>query len=116
MDTNTVEFEDEITIKPNNEINTELDLYRHLCLNNLENVPVIYFLIFNLIINAFSHLFFLKYAGINLKCRYRNSNPYLIIGPVKEEQIHDDPPIWVYHDVITQKQADRMIKLAEPLV
>lgn len=51
IDTNTVEFDDEIKIKPNNEINTELDLYRHLCLNNLQNVNFFLNLsrIFNLI-------------------------------------------------------------------
>jgi hypothetical protein len=38
-----------------------------------------------------------------------NHNPLLIIAPVKEEQLFDDPPIYLYHDVITETQA-KLIK------
>ena len=40
-----------------------------------------------------------------------NHHPYLRIGPIKEEQVFDDPPIWVYHDVITEKQVKKLIEL-----
>lgn len=38
----------------------------------------------------------------SLKCTLstRANNPYFMIGPVKEEQLHVDPPLWVFHDVI----------------
>lgn len=40
----------------------------------------------------------------------------LKIAPVKEEQMFDNPAIWLYHDVITEKQIQRMKYLAEPKV
>ena len=40
----------------------------------------------------------------NLKCRYINYHPFLYIAPVKEELLHENPHIWLYHDVITDKQ------------
>lgn len=42
-----------------------------------------------------------------------NHHPYLRIGPIKEEQVFDDPPIWVYHDVITEKQVKKLIELGK---
>ena len=38
------------------------------------------------------------------------------IAPVKEELVFDQPPIWLYHDVITESQVERMKSLAEPKV
>jgi hypothetical protein len=49
-----------------------------------------------------------------LKCRYIGYHPLLKIAPVKEELVYDEPPIWVYHDVITDKQIDIMKNLAFP--
>jgi len=49
-----------------------------------------------------------------LKCRYIHYHPMLKIAPVKEEQMFDNPAIWLYHDVITEKQIQRMKYLAEP--
>lgn len=51
-----------------------------------------------------------------LKCRYLNNSPLLLIGPIKEEQVFDDPAIWQYHDVITEKQLNIMKTLAYPKV
>jgi hypothetical protein len=51
-----------------------------------------------------------------LKCRYINHAPLLYIAPVKEEQLFDDPPIWFYHDVITEKQIELMKTLSAPKV
>ena len=39
-----------------------------------------------------------------------------MIAPVKEEQLNEDPPIWLYHDVITEKQITVMKQLALPRV
>lgn len=47
-----------------------------------------------------------------LKCRYLNQDPLIRISPVKEEQVYDDPPIWIFHDVITDKQIEEMKTLA----
>jgi prolyl 4-hydroxylase len=52
------------------------------------------------------------YSGYNisskkssqLTCRYVSHHPSLIIAPVKEELLHDNPKIWLYHDVITEDQ------------
>lgn len=51
-----------------------------------------------------------------LKCRLVDHHPLLKIAPVKEEQVFDRPPIWLYHDVITEEQIDRMKYLAGPKV
>ncbi|CAF0718005.1 unnamed protein product [Brachionus calyciflorus] len=50
----------------------------------------------------------------NLHCRYISYNPLLKIAPVKEELVHDKPKIWLYHDVITEKQIEIMKELATP--
>jgi len=49
-----------------------------------------------------------------LKCRYINYNPYIYIAPVKEEQLHIDPDIWLFHDVISNSEIETMKKLAIP--
>ena len=49
----------------------------------------------------------------NLKCRYVFSYP---IAPVKEEQIHEEPNIWIYYDVISKRRAQQVIQLATPKV
>ena len=51
-----------------------------------------------------------------LKCRYVNHNPFLIIGPIKEEQLHRNPDIWLYYDVITNEQIQIMKSMALPRV
>ena len=52
-----------------------------------------------------------------LKCRYiTNSNPFLLIGPVKQEEMFDNPAIWVFHDVVTDSQIELMKTLALPKV
>lgn len=51
-----------------------------------------------------------------LKCRYINYHPLIRIAPVKEEILYDDPMIWLYHDVITEKQIEVMKVLALPKV
>lgn len=49
-----------------------------------------------------------------LKCRYISYNPLLYIAPVKEELVNIDPPIWVYHDVLSNDQINAMKSLAIP--
>lgn len=51
-----------------------------------------------------------------LKCRYVNDHPLLVIGPVKQEKVFENPDIFVYHDVLSEKQAERMITMARPRV
>jgi hypothetical protein len=40
----------------------------------------------------------------------------LKIAPIKAEQAFDDPPVWIYHDIITEYQIKKMIDLARPKV
>jgi prolyl 4-hydroxylase len=47
-----------------------------------------------------------------LKCRYINYDPTLLIAPVKEEDIFDDPKIVFYHDIISDKYIDLMKRSA----
>lgn len=51
-----------------------------------------------------------------LKCRLVDYHPLLKIAPIKEELVFDRPPIWLYHDVITEEQIDRIKYLAGPKV
>ena len=48
-----------------------------------------------------------------LSCRYVAYHPSLIIAPVKEEIVFDNPRIWLYHDVITDKQINFMKEAAK---
>ena len=52
----------------------------------------------------------------HLSCRYVNHDYQLLIAPVKEELIYEDPPIWIFHDVITVDQIRTMKDLAFPKV
>ena len=46
--------------------------------------------------------------SLKLTCRYSNHAYELLIAPVKEELIHENPHIWIFHDVITDKQIEIM--------
>jgi prolyl 4-hydroxylase len=54
----------------------------------------------------------------NLKCTYstRNNNPYFALRRVKEEQVHLEPPVWIFHDVIYDSEIEIIKKIAIPLV
>jgi prolyl 4-hydroxylase len=49
-----------------------------------------------------------------LACRYVHHHPFLRIAPVKEELVYDDPPIWLFYDVITDRQIEILKSLAFP--
>ncbi|OXA55828.1 Prolyl 4-hydroxylase subunit alpha-2 [Folsomia candida] len=53
----------------------------------------------------------------SLKCTLstRANNPYFMIGPVKEEQLHVDPPLWVFHDVIYNSEIEVIKAISKPL-
>ncbi|XP_078659717.1 prolyl 4-hydroxylase subunit alpha-3-like [Branchiostoma floridae x Branchiostoma belcheri] len=48
-----------------------------------------------------------------LACRYVRSSPYFYLSPVKMEPLHQgSPTVTLYHDVITDKEADLMRDMA----
>uniref|UniRef100_A0A8C2FE12 procollagen-proline 4-dioxygenase n=1 Tax=Cyprinus carpio TaxID=7962 RepID=A0A8C2FE12_CYPCA len=51
-----------------------------------------------------------------LFCRYYNNNrhPFYMIGPVKQEDEWDRPRIMRYHDIITEKEMEKVKELAKP--
>ncbi|KAH8308347.1 hypothetical protein KR059_010904 [Drosophila kikkawai] len=50
-----------------------------------------------------------------LHCRYNHTtSPFLILAPLKMEEISLDPYITVYHDVISVKETEEIIRFAEP--
>jgi len=51
-----------------------------------------------------------------LRCRYftNNNNPYLILGPIKEEEAYLNPRLVVYHDVISDREIETVKQLAQP--
>ncbi|KAL7645766.1 UNVERIFIED_CONTAM: hypothetical protein RMT77_002661 [Armadillidium vulgare] len=52
-----------------------------------------------------------------LKCYYDNRNsPYLVLMPAKVEQMHIHPQIYIFHDVIRDKEIEKLKSYAEPLL
>ncbi|KAK2876768.1 hypothetical protein Q8A67_020864 [Cirrhinus molitorella] len=51
-----------------------------------------------------------------LFCRYHNNNrhPFYVIGPVKQEDEWDRPRIIRYHNIITEKEMEKIKELAKP--
>jgi hypothetical protein len=49
-----------------------------------------------------------KYSTLKkeLKCRIVNHYGYLTLSPVKEELLHQNPHIYMFHDLITNKQSE----------
>ncbi|KAF2894498.1 hypothetical protein ILUMI_11698 [Ignelater luminosus] len=48
----------------------------------------------------------------NLKCRYfHNNKPYLYIGPLKLEELHAGLPVYMYHDVLYDKEIEEIQEL-----
>ena len=96
----------------------ERDTYEALCRGEEFKVNL-FFNMLNNIFNIFLHSKYLKISPkrlSKLKCQYINNSPLLLIGPIKEEQVFDDPAIWQYHDVVTERQLNIMKTLAYPKV
>ncbi len=51
-----------------------------------------------------------------LSCKYVRHHASLIIAPVKQELAYDNPPLWIYHDIITDKQIETLKLLSTPKV
>jgi prolyl 4-hydroxylase len=52
-----------------------------------------------------------------LFCRYRHNNhPFLLLQPIKEEQLFDRPAIFLYYNVISHRDIDQIKSLAAPRV
>jgi hypothetical protein len=45
-----------------------------------------------------------------------NDHPSLYLSPAREEQVLDNPPITIFHDVITNAEANQLTKLAQAKV
>ncbi|XP_055848271.1 prolyl 4-hydroxylase subunit alpha-1-like [Episyrphus balteatus] len=51
----------------------------------------------------------------HLRCRYVNNGiPFLRLAPFKLEEIHDDPMIVIYHDVMYDSEIELVKKMAKP--
>ena len=54
---------------------------------------------------------------VNLRCRYSTGHhPFLLLQPVKVEQVSLEPLILVYHEVISDEEINTIKKLARPKV
>jgi len=52
-----------------------------------------------------------------LRCHYfTNNNPYLLLGPIKEEEAYLNPRLVIYHDVLSDNEIETIKKLAQPRV
>uniref|UniRef100_A0A2K6ENN6 Prolyl 4-hydroxylase subunit alpha 3 n=1 Tax=Propithecus coquereli TaxID=379532 RepID=A0A2K6ENN6_PROCO len=53
----------------------------------------------------------------SLYCSYEtNSSPYLLLQPVRKEVIHLEPYVALYHDFVSDSEAQKIRELAEPWV
>ena len=53
----------------------------------------------------------------SLYCSYEtNSNAYLLLQPIRKEVIHLEPYIALYHDFVSDSEAQKIRELAEPWV
>ena len=43
-------------------------------------------------------------------------DPYFKLAPIKEETVHLDPGLWVYHDIVSTKERLDIIQTAGPFV
>ncbi|CAM2726570.1 unnamed protein product [Rotaria socialis] len=56
-----------------------------------------------------------KKRQATLFCRYRHTNhPYLILRPVKEEKVLDEPAVFLFHDVVSDSDIEKIKALAVP--
>ena len=51
-----------------------------------------------------------------LFCYYDNNRPEILLKPVKVEIINLHPSLYLFHDVVTDKEINHVIKLARPKV
>lgn len=57
------------------------------------------------------------YRMPSLHCSYEsNSSPYLLLQPVRKEVIHLEPDVVLYHDFVSDVEAQKIRGLAEPWV
>lgn len=53
----------------------------------------------------------------SLYCSYEtNSSPYLLLQPARKEVIHLRPLVALYHDFVSDEEAQKIRELAEPWV
>ena len=52
-----------------------------------------------------------------LRCRYiTNNHPFLLLGPIKEEEAYLNPRLVVYYDVISDEEIEVVKAMAQPRV
>ena len=51
-----------------------------------------------------------------LFCYYDKNRPEILLKPVKVEMINLDPSLYLFHNVVTDKEINHVIKLARPKV
>ncbi|KAM8818005.1 prolyl 4-hydroxylase subunit alpha-3 isoform 3-T3 [Rhynchonycteris naso] len=64
---------------------------------------------------AFAYFQPTHYQIPSLHCSYEtNSNPYLLLQPVRKEVFHLEPYVVLYHDFVSDLEAQKIRRLAEP--
>ena len=49
-----------------------------------------------------------------IRCFYKRDHPLLVLKPLKVSQMHDNPPVLVFHDFISNNTAEKLKKMAIP--
>lgn len=58
-----------------------------------------------------------KYKHLwNLRSFYKQDNPRFYLKPVKVTQIHDNPVILLFHDILSEEQINKLITIATPRI
>ncbi|XP_075858425.1 prolyl 4-hydroxylase subunit alpha-3 isoform X2 [Microcebus murinus] len=64
---------------------------------------------------AFAYFQPTHYQIPSLYCSYEtNSSPYLLLQPIRKEVIHLEPYVALYHDFVSDSEAQKIRELAEP--
>lgn len=51
-----------------------------------------------------------------LSCYHRVPHPTFLLGPIREELVQIDPPVVLWHEFVTQNEAENIIETSSPRV
>ncbi|KAH8373011.1 hypothetical protein KR009_010265 [Drosophila setifemur] len=67
---------------------------------------------------AYPHIFkttcSMEYKPKYLKCRYIRSSSFLSLAPMQMEELNIDPPIYIYHNLVTDEEISLLKNLSNP--
>ena len=87
---------------------------RSVFLSSAFSLYVLFILLLSILIAYSSFQRPLNYA--NVRCFYKRDNPRLLLKPLKVECVHDNPELYIFYDVLREKEIDLIKHLSKPKV